>query len=186
MPLKDYYNTGDDGGTESYAPDHKYGQTFTTTSAYDIDSVKLKGYRLGSPGTITLELYATSGGTPTGGVLATGTYNGNLLGTDTSGTWFEIPLSSAYSLSDSTKYAIIAYSSIDDINNSFVWRQDASSPTYANGTQLELDEGVWFLAPWADFMFETYSEFVFLPPTDIATNRRLCACANNQFWYEDI
>lgn len=32
----------------------------------------------------------------------------------------------------------------------------------------------------------SFTSVVFAPPEDIATNKRLVACANNKFWYEDI
>lgn len=59
---------------------------------------------------------------------------------------------------------------------------------YADGNRVSKfgAEGEWAAEP-GDLMFETYSSsYVFSPPYDIATVRRLCAAAKNTFYYEDI
>lgn len=55
-------------------------QTFTATSTHTITSVRLKLYREGTPGDITLSIRATdSNGLPSGPDLASGSLDGNLI-----------------------------------------------------------------------------------------------------------
>ena len=102
--LKDYYNTGDDGTPTLIGGVYWESQTFTASSTYDIGSVKLKLYRIGTPGTLTVSIRATDGnGQPTGADLASGTTDGNTLTTNTSGEWREITFSSSYALTNETQ-----------------------------------------------------------------------------------
>lgn len=88
------------------------GQTFTigtvgTGGEFFIANMTFKMYRTGFPGTITGYLKATDGaGKPTGAVLATGTTNGNTLGTSSVGTERTITFVTPYNLQPDTKYAI--------------------------------------------------------------------------------
>ena len=69
------------------------GQTFTPSANWTITSVGLYLYKFGNPGTLTLNIYATSGGLPTGGILAFGTTNADTLPTASPGELREITLS---------------------------------------------------------------------------------------------
>jgi len=84
--LYEYYNTGDDSSQSVYGSNW-YAQTFTSSIAHTITSVKLKLYRTGSPGTVTVSIRATDGsGHPILPDLCSGTTDGNTLPTATSQT----------------------------------------------------------------------------------------------------
>jgi hypothetical protein len=121
--------------------------------------VKLKLYRSGSPGTVTVSIRATSASKPTGSDLTSGTINGNTLTTDTAGAWYEIALT-LYRLLANTKYAIVVRAESGTSGNALFWRCDGTSPTYSGGAVCySSNSGV----TWgnedanADMMFEVWS-----------------------------
>lgn len=162
--LKDYYNSGDDGNFQINNTAWK-AQTFLTTSAYDIASVKLKLWRspTNAPGTVTVEIWGITSTKPDNTkIYATGTTNGDTLPT-TSGAaeWREITFSTPYSLSDATLYSIVVYCSGTG-SASLNWRSDAvSSYTDGKGAFSSNSGSTWTLYANADAMFETYSAPVY-------------------------
>ncbi|GAI84018.1 unnamed protein product, partial [marine sediment metagenome] len=111
-------------------------QTFIPATTHKITSVKLKLWKEGSPGTVTISIRATDGrGHPTGGDLCSGTINGNTISGESPGAWYEITLGAGYTLNASTKYAIVARSEGKDLYNSAKWRCDITSPTYFKGNK---------------------------------------------------
>lgn len=158
--LYEYYITGDDIGW-TFHTTAWFAQTFTPSEAHKITSVKLKLYKNGSPGTITVSIKATDGsGKPTGGDLCSGTTNGNTLPTGSPYEWREITLGAGYDLSADTKYAIVARALEGDGSNYAGWRFDNSDPTYAGGNFASSnDSGVsWSGDTGRDFMFEEWGE----------------------------
>lgn len=155
MALQDSYNTGDDSEVKSDTSNW-YGQTFTAGGAYDISSVKLKMFQGTVQGVVTVSLYATAAGKPTGAALAQGTFDTNDIAAATPGAFYEITFASPYSLSGSTQYAIVVE---PDSTIEVYLRRDTSSPTYADGTGLfsGTDGASWTILSTQDFMFETYS-----------------------------
>lgn len=161
MPnLYEYYNTGDNNYNPNYGNINWSAQTFTPATAHKITSVKLKLYRLGSPGTVTVGIRATSGGHPTGGDLCVGTIDGNTLTTNTAGAWYEITLGAGYDLSASTKYAIVIRALGGDAENWVAWRMHYGSPTYSGGNGEFSSNGgsSWTSYASIDFMFEDWGE----------------------------
>jgi hypothetical protein len=154
MALQEYYNTGDNTGT-TFTPTTWVTQTWTTTSAYNITSVKLKLYRTATPpDNVIIEIKATDGaGKPTGAALTTGSIAGSTVTESSPGSFVEIPLT-PYALSDATKYAIVAY--VDTVSAS--WRLDTTSPSYAGGeVGSSGDSGSsWTMFSTIDSMFEVY------------------------------
>ena len=159
MALKDYYNTNDDNQAafgNSAATWH--AQTFLTTSAYTVASVKIKVFRNGGhTGTMTLSIRATSGSDPTGADLTSGTLNiADISETSAPGGWYEISVT-PYTLSNATTYAIVVR---DDTSDNTYWRVDSGNG-YANGEiRVSSDSGSSWGA-WAggiaDGMFETHT-----------------------------
>jgi hypothetical protein len=155
--LYEYYNTGDDS-SQPFWDTRWEAQTFTPSTTHTITSVKLRLYRVGSPGTITVGIRATDGdGHPTGEDLCSGTTDGDTLTTDSGGEWREITLGSGYELSASTKYAIVGRTSrgySDRVN----WLKDASSPLYAGGQRERSDDAGSFWTGYSnnDYMFEDW------------------------------
>ncbi len=154
------YNTGDDSSNNVYGANW-YAQTFTPSVAHTIKSVKLKLYKVGSPGNVTVSIRATSGGHPTGSDLCSGIINGNTLNSTSPGSWYEITLGSGYNLSASTMYAIVVRApsgTYPSPANYLVWRRDASSPTYGGGCREGSTNGgsTWTSNTNRDMMFEEW------------------------------
>lgn len=82
-----------------------HAQTFTAAISSALTSISLVLYRQGSPGTLTVRLYATSGGKPTGSALSTGATDGDTLTTSYNGEWRTITMSD-YTLTAGATYAI--------------------------------------------------------------------------------
>jgi len=162
-----YYITGDDLDQSARAA-FWHAQTFTPTTAHIITSVKLKLWRVGSPGTLTVGIRAVDGtGKPTGGDLCSGTTNGNTLPTEAPYEWRGITLGAGANLSASTKYAIVVRATGGNDSNYANWRADSSSPTYAGGEQFESpNSGSSWSAYGYDSMFEEWGEPI--PPQTVS------------------
>lgn len=158
MALQDYYNTGDVGLSSSIYGDRWRGQTFTTSVDYSFESVKLKLERVGSPGTITVVIKATSGGKPTGADLASGTTDGDTITEDNNGEWREVTFSSPVEISASTQYAIIVKALSGNSSNYIRAREDDDVPEYTGGAVVwSTDAGSsWNIDTNRDILFECY------------------------------
>ena len=162
MTLYEYYNTGDDNHYWIRA-NWWLAQSFTigtvgTNEDHYITSVKLKLYRYGSPGTITVSIRnADANGLPTGSDLTSGTLNGNSITTTGPGEWYEITLTQ-YQLSASTQYTIVVRAPDGNDSNKVAWRFDGSTPTYGGGTgSYSGNSGAsWTGISDQDYMFEEY------------------------------
>jgi len=155
-------------------------QTFKAGANYNINSVKLKltNASVGT-GTLTIGIYAVSGGEPSGAALTTG--NMDLSTMSLGSAWYEITLSSPTALTSGAEYAIVASSADNSENVSWL----KSDGNYTNGKAgYARDGGEWLMSDTTDLLFETYDDFS--PPVDIITYKRLVAVGNNEFWYEDI
>ena len=153
----EYYNTGDNSGS-GFWNGKWLAQTFTPSVAHKITSVKLKLFRTGSPGTITVSIRATQDGKPTGGDLCAGTTNGNTLPTGPAGEWREITLGDGYNLT-TVMCAIVVRISGGDLDNRGNWWY-ASSGTYGGGAHVDSDDSGanWTINSNYDFMFEDWGE----------------------------
>lgn len=158
--LFEYYNTGDTGSDDLALATWR-AQTFTPATAHKITSVKLKLYRVGSPGTIIVSIRATDGsGHPTGADLCSGTTDGDTLTTDIGGEWREITLGAGYDLLADTKYAIVGRA-LDAYGANYVkWRREWGTGAYAGGNyEYSTHSGdSWDAAATSDFMFEDWGE----------------------------
>jgi hypothetical protein len=162
--LYEYYNTGDNDYTTFY--DTKWvAQTFTPSITHNITIVRLKLSHEGEPGAITVSIRVTNAtGQPTGGDLCIGTTDGdNLPEYYTEGEWRYITFNSTYSLSASTKYAIVVRAlGADGWSDDGCWREDYTSPSYSGGSQqISTDSGsTWEGYVAYDFMFEEYATLI--------------------------
>ncbi len=189
--LQEHFSAGDNAYTYigGVAGAYKYqnGQSFTALSAYNLNSVKLKLAKDGTPGTIIVELYnADVNHYPTGAALVSGNTNGNTLTSDDTGEWREITFSSSYLLTQGNVYVIV----IKCLGWRALWRWQISGNGYATGKAVAtVNSGSSWYSPnsgTADQIFENYDDYTFSPPVDIVTVRRLVAAAGNKFYYEDI
>jgi hypothetical protein len=152
----EFYNTGDDDyGWNRGGANVWQAQTFTVGAiGHTVDSIKLKLFRAGNPGTFTVSIRATDGnGLPNGSDLTSGSVAGTSL--PTTAAWFEIAVTQ-HTLSANTKYAIVCRSSTGDLSNYFAWRCDTSSPSYTSGNRAySTNSGsTWSNDMNQDFMFE--------------------------------
>ena len=157
--LYDYYNTGDDGADGMSSSNKYQAQTFTASASYTIESVKLKLFKTGSPGTFTVEIQGVDGsGDPDGSAITSGTYDGDTLTTSTSGAWYQITFGAGTALTSGTEYAIVVYCSTADASNYITMRLDSSSPTYSDGYRVTSTDGgsSWSQDTTRDYVFETY------------------------------
>lgn len=181
--VKDYNNTGNN------ATDDVYGtawvsQTFTAGSTYTATRLRLKLYRVGSPGAVVVSLRATSAGSPTGSDLCVGVLSGNDLTTDTAGAWYSIMLGSGTSITSAGVYAVVIRATSGDVSNKIVWNvYDTGSGNYAGGSVFtSANSGSsWSADTSQDGMFETYSGTM---PEQFV--QRVVVASNNQIWYESI
>lgn len=96
-------------------------QTFTTgAKGLRITQAMFSGLRVGSPGTVTLGIRATSAGKPTGGDLTSGTSNGNGWALTMDSHYFTL---TEYALAASTMYAIVVRAPSGDAGNKIEWRK---------------------------------------------------------------
>lgn len=111
-------------------------QTFTATSNHQISSVKIRAYKVNSPGTLTVSIRATSGGVPTGSDLSTaGTFDTSSgFPTSDPGGWVQINLGSPCSVTNGLKYAIVCRVSGSG-SNSVRWIKINYNP-YNAGTRF--------------------------------------------------
>lgn len=154
------YTTGDTGNDDMWANDWR-AQTFTpeTSEAYTITSVKLLMYRIGSPGTVTVSIKATSSSKPSGADLCSGTTSAGTLTTDTAGEWREITFGTNVPLSNGTLYAIVVRLAGGDIDNRLVLRLESPNGGYVRGTRCWSNNGGsgWNIdANDADILFEAW------------------------------
>ena len=152
----EYYDTGDSLWAMAYG-NNWFAQTFTTANPHTVDQVRLKLFRTGTPGIVTVGIRATDGSDhPTGADLASGTIDGDGLGTAVAGDWYEINLTS-YALEASTMYAIVIRASDGDSSNYVAWRYN-SAGSYASGAyESSTNGGVsWTTTSARDFMFEVW------------------------------
>ena len=157
MPiLREYYDTGGNWDYEIYGSEWK-GQTFTTSSAYTLTNVSLKLARSGTPGTLTVSIFATSSGKPTGSALTSNTYDGNSL-SDSVYTWIDIQLT-PYSLSSGVQYAIVVKATSGDSSNFVYWLAESGMPDYDGGSQVWSSNSgsSWTKQGNNDQYFRTYS-----------------------------
>ena len=177
------------------------GQTFTVDpgGAVDIHGVALKVYREGTPGSVTVEIWTTTGSVPdtSGGSLkATGTYDGNSLTSDASGEWIVVSFGSPGVLAAGTLYSIVVEVVDGDSSNSVFWLADDSGGVYGSGDFCsKTGAGAWGTVASTTGMFAVFDDYTgtswlsgyregsnftdTLTGLDVATVYRFRARANN-------
>jgi len=156
--LYEYFNTGDDADVDIYE-NNWFGQTFTTSATvpHTITQVRLRLFRVGSPGTLTAQIYRTSAGVPTGQEIGTGDIDGDTLTDSATGAWYTITLDEEVALQAETMYAITLDAKDGDASNYVSWRYDNGNG-YADGTEVSSTDGgtTWSTVGANDMMFEVW------------------------------
>lgn len=138
--------------------DNWSGQTFTPQISHHLFEVKFRVYRVGWPGIVTIDTYACDPAhKPTGSILSTGTFNGNLVTTNTLGEMQTIPLSFGCSPLSGVEYALIIKAPAGNASNYINMKADPSS-TYTRGVSLKTWNGgaTWSVSLTADKVFEEW------------------------------
>ena len=161
-----HYDTGDDSYFPCFGNNWKC-QTFTTVYAHEITSVKLLVQRVGDPiSDFHVKIRATDGeGKPTGGDLAA--MYVTMLSHSTSKVWREYEFPTPANLAPATKYAIVFYGLLNNVDKCVrVWL-DQSSPTYPGGEagQSWNQGSTWTMLPTQDVLFEEWGNPILDPPT---------------------
>ena len=138
ISLFEYYNAGDNDVNSVVDPKWQ-AQTFTPQITHTITKVRVKIYRLGLPGTVSVGIRATDvEGKPSGIDLVSGTIDGDTFTEDSAGAWYDIGLGDGTTLSSGVKYAIVLGNSASGWAR---WMVDTNS-NYEGGTSLtSLDSG---------------------------------------------
>jgi len=154
----EYWNTADDAAV-TINGSIRIGQTFTTGSTipHTITQVRLKLFRVLSPGILTVYIYETSGGQPTGLPIGEGTISGDALTTDTGGTWYSVTLDEEVTLETGTQYAVVSAALSGNATNYVSWRYDNANG-YADGYEVSSTDGgiSWTTVGANDMMFEIW------------------------------
>ena len=135
-------------------------QTFTPAENHDVAYVRLKVYKFGSPGSVTVSIRATSEGLPTGEDLTSGATDGNTFTGPTQGEWRTVALT-PYSLTASVMYAIVVRAIDGDASNYVRWRESGGGGYGGGGGYTSSNSGVDWAGGDPDFMFD---EGVTVPP----------------------
>ena len=158
---KTEYYTENDDNYDTIENDHPTFQTFTignigANQSQSINEVNLKLSKANSPETIRLIVKSASSNIPTGSNLGYWDFSADDIPTG-SAEWVKFNLSPPLQLSASSTYALIVSSSAES-PDSFVWRGDFTSPTYAGGNAgYSNDTGSTWETYSADFMFEVWA-----------------------------
>jgi hypothetical protein len=149
------YQTGDNETAVIYGADWFF-ETFTPVQAFKINSVRIKIFRVGSPGVLTVSVRnVNESGEPTGPDLTSASYSG----TGPSVGWYEISLPE-YRLETKT-YALAVRAVGGDAGNYVGWQYDSTGNYTGGEWGASSNSGVsWALDTDKDFLFETYGTTV--------------------------
>jgi len=162
--LYDYYHAGDN--THEYVwTIYWRAQSFTASAAYKIKSVKLKLFRVGSPGMIYVKIRATSGGLPVHPDLCVGETNGNTLPISSGAAeWREIFLGAGSDLASGLMYATVMNVPGGSGSVYICWR-GTNWEGYPPGTNLRSNnnDASWYKNYDKEELFETWGEEIVAP-----------------------
>jgi len=153
----DAFTTGDDGQV-AFDNNTWYAQAFTASSSYTIQSVKLKLFRIGLIGNITVELQGATGSPPIPNkvTLATMTFDGDTITTDSAGAWYEFTFITPYSVTSGIEYCIVVETPNADGTSKILYWRDVGHNAYLNGNCCRtLNAGdTWSSLVTIDCLFE--------------------------------
>jgi len=163
----------------------QYAQNFIASSGYGMEGVNLPLVRSNSPGTVTVELFAIDGdtGKPTGSALATGTTDGDTLGTGVTVTWREITWVTSYTVTSGTEYAIVLSAASADASNAVSWWYDYDADPVQEEVWKSTDSGTSWAQRSIDWghWFSTFRDVG--NPSDKRYTRNLVTFCNDKVFY---
>lgn len=144
-------------------------QTFVVPVGYDrIDSVNIPLMRIGTVAdNVTVHIYATSGGYPTGSSLGNKTITASTIGTG-SAEWTTFTFASPISVTPGARYAIVFNGNGSNSSNTVAWWR-GSTASYSGGAGFyKYSGGSW--VDWGqDFGFYAYGSVSVTVPTVTTT-----------------
>jgi hypothetical protein len=156
--LYEFYNSGDDV-SRPVQGDTWRGQTFTVDTNHSVTSVKLKMYRQGNPGTVTVSIQPVDKNDHPADVdLTSCSVAGNSLPT-TASSWCEIILTQPYTLVGGASYAIVVKAPSGDSSNRVLWRANSAGGYVGGSMEQKVDGNNWVHFAM-DCMFEVWGETV--------------------------
>ncbi len=164
-------------------------QGFKTSGTNDLETVQVRLYKDGSPGTLTCEIRNVDGGGPGETVYATATYNGNLItATSEPGELVTFTfVAPYYVLVGGTQYCWVVWAESGDSGNS-VDSVRIGSSQYADGIAYNDTNGgaSWNLRTNEEFMFTVggTASVVGSVSTDRSFNKKLVVIGSNTLFYE--
>lgn len=162
-------------------------QTFTTINAYTLTSLKIFGWRDGTPGTVTVSIRAVDGaGEPLLPELSTGTFDADAAVGTTFATaaWASVTMT-AVDLTADTQYAIVVRALTGDGGNQFKWEENSGE--YAGGSRYRswtagiADSWAGLAGAAYDFGFVTYSSGVV--DLNQKVKKQIVCASLGEMWY---
>ncbi len=155
------YNTGDDeDGHHAIYPNYQEGQSFQVAFPLHLTSVKLKVFRTGNPGNMTVAIQKGDvDGEPDGVDLGIKDVNCDAISDTSPGEWVTWTFASSIALEPWTTYCIVVRGGVDS-SNCLNWRNDGSSPTYQRGMLVYSSNAgaSWGSSYGDDYMFEIWGQ----------------------------
>jgi len=151
--------TTNNSNTSEIAGANYYGQTFTVqTGQTRLLGLKMRLYRLGDPGYLTISVRATAAGLPTGPDLYSTVYKTTGIGTSSTGAGYFILFAPLPELTVGTVYSIVAKTSVGGGSDYIVWQRN-SAGGYANGQAVSSSNSgsTWAAITGEDFNFTLYA-----------------------------
>ncbi|MBA7589986.1 hypothetical protein ES708_32085 [subsurface metagenome] len=107
--------------------------SFTPIVTHTLTNVKLRMYRVGTPGTLHVSIYAANpAGEPVGPPLASGTINADTFTTDAKGAWYLIILDAGGIITAGNYYCIVCETEAPNATRAVVWI-GSTAPDYPYG-----------------------------------------------------
>lgn len=155
------YNVGDDeDGHHAIYPDYQEGQSFQVHMPLHLTSVKLRVFRTGSPGNMTVAIQkGDADGEPDGVDLGTKDVNCDAISAASPGEWVTWTFAASIAVEPWTTYCIVVRGGVNS-SNCLNWRNDGSLPTYERGMLLYSSNGgsSWSSSSADDYMFEVWGQ----------------------------
>jgi hypothetical protein len=194
----EFYDTaGSQFGYEVASDEIDIGQTILTTSAHNVQFVKVYIAKTGAgTGTLNMGWYATAGGFPTGSALGTGTLDiSTLTGVEA---WTRIDFDTAFAVANATTYALVFFGSGIPAGSTCRFAVRAFGALYSGGEAIE--RAVAGVDPWqniapgqADNWFEVWDGDPPTPPeptevdlTPFTATKRAVLIKDKTVFYEDV
>jgi len=131
-----------------------FGQRFTPASNFNIGKWGIYMGRVGSPGTIDIEVYLASGGFPTGSPLASATYAGNSLSTTRA--WIYDFFDDVYELQSGIEYVMTFKATGGNISN-YIFTGYRNSNLVSGENLVYYDGATWQNFASYEMIYKLYS-----------------------------